>query len=94
MKKWTRRSKKFIGPADCLAAVQWDVTVSKDSYLKAIEDKDGLTLEANFCVNEEARSHWVSRKADLRPLYKVQKELNAFLKAAEEGLKKVEESNA
>ena len=94
MKKWTKRNKQFVGAPTCLGAVQWDVTVDKGYCMDKMDDTDKYEVDANFQINEEARSHWVHRKADLRPMYKIQKNLNDFITTCEKALAETGEHNA
>jgi len=77
-KGWRKASKKFLQPPnnDCMAAVGWTVS------LEYWEQKEKGTWEAcahgEMSQTEEARNHYVSRRADLRPVRAMRKELDAF----------------
>jgi hypothetical protein len=51
-------------------------------------------MYAEFGVNDEAKSHYIDRKEELRPLYKLQAELNRFIMECEAALLQVKEYNA
>ena len=92
MKTRTRKHRVWLNSSknNCMAALNWYVTVGWD-WRKGNDDR--LNLDAEFSVNDEGQTHWVTRRAELRPLYKVQKELNAFLTECEAQLTLIEEHN-
>lgn len=73
------KEKTWLNPdPDCLAAVRWTV----DVYYN---DDDGLAeISADIVVTEEGRSHWVSRRAHLLPIKRMQSTLTRFCHAVEQ----------
>lgn len=91
MKKWTKFSRRFIGNADCMAAVSWRCHAGPHWNHK----KNGKwQMEAEFGVTEEGRHHYISRKADMKPLYRFRDELNRFIELAEQALDDEAKANA
>jgi hypothetical protein len=71
-----------------LGAVAWDVEV-RPSWTN--KDEHGMTAE--ITLNEEAHSHYVHRKANMLPIYRMRDELNKFIETCEQAFKDVEEEN-
>lgn len=95
--------------AGCMAGVSWRVQLDYDenwnlmhnltaSGLKATEarKKAGYKafVSAQIEINEEGRSHYVSRKADLRAIRRMRKNLDAFEDACQKAFDEAEEFNA
>ncbi len=57
---------------ECLAAVRWKVEVYYNTETKKAEVNGDIT------VTEEGRSHWVCRRADLRPIRTMRRIIDAF----------------
>ena len=100
MKKWTQQVRRFLNSpkSGCLGAVSWQVACyperkwnRKDKKWGAIK---GWTMNGDITINDDAQTHYVERKAHLRPLYAMQKELNDFIYNCETALKDAEERNA
>lgn len=76
-KGWRKSSKKFLQPPtnQCMAAVGWEVS------LQFWEQRDG-TWEASahgeLSQSREAENHYCNRRADLRPLRAMRKEIDIF----------------
>lgn len=91
MKKWRKTGRKFLNPSkECTAAVMYVVEVSPHWNKK----KDEFRMNGDLTMTRDATNHYVQRKADLRPLYNMQKELAVFIELCEIALKEVEEYNA
>ncbi len=86
--KYNKESRVFLNARDksCMAAVYWNVSV-------IVYDKKG-EVDANFGVNKEGQHVYLSRRADLRPLQILQRELNKFNDAYDEAERVLEEFNA
>lgn len=105
-KGWVKRNRAFLNTptSGCMAGVSWQVMLSYHKDYKELvnakkENRDPLPIymaemEANININEEGRNQYVSRKADLRPLRVMRKELDAFESACEQALIEAEEYNA
>ncbi len=110
MKRWLKRKRVFLNyPASgCMATVGWHVGVSKGIAWGRLTDDEcdaGITkkgrklpkewtMEAELNISEDGQSHYIHRRADMRALYRMQKELNAFITATEKAFSDVEEGNA
>lgn len=95
--KFKKQGRVFLNVLDksCTAACVWQVEIW--TYGDALNPKKKKTkpnIEAEFGVNREGQSFYVSRKADLRPLQALQRELNKFNQAYEEAEILLEEMNA
>lgn len=90
-KRKTVTRRKFVGNGNCMGAVSWEVSYGEGWNHKK---RDRWCFDAEFNVSDSAQGHYVSRKADLRPLYRMQKELNDFIEELESAVKAVEEHNA
>lgn len=97
-KGWTKRNRAFINtPAtDCMAAVGWYVKLEfwADREKGEKTGKYKANVDSSIDINREATHHYVSRKADLRALRNMRKELDAFEEACEQALMEAEEYNA
>ena len=99
-KGWVKRNVTFLQPpaTSCMAAVSWRVCVEywqqwdKSGDKKTVEYQCNVAAELN--INDEAKAHYVGRKADLRPLRKMRKELDAFEDACVQALVEAEEYHA
>lgn len=91
MKKRTKRNRVFLNtPAtECMAAVGWHVQVHKSWN----PEKKTMQMHGEITINQEGQTHYVSRKADLRALYNMRKELDRFINECETALKDVKEHN-
>lgn len=71
----------WLNPRDvnCMAAVHWNVEVWYNREKKTGE------ISAQININDEGRSHWVSRKAELKPIRTMRRVLNEFEAAVEQG---------
>ena len=79
MKKWTKKARKFINPShECLAAVSWDVSFLPGDPKSRNKWFRKHSVDANFCVTDEGRNHYVTKEADLRAIRKMIVELEAF----------------
>ena len=89
MKKYTKKSRRFLNTPNsgCMGAMQWDVVVCAHWDKKKYPDR--LILEGNININREAQGHYVNRKADMLPIYRMRDELNAFIEACEQGIEDV-----
>jgi hypothetical protein len=110
MKKWTKRRRVFLNypSSGCAATCVWNVGVERSIAWGRLSDDEcdaGITtkgrklprewsLSAELNISEDAQSHYIHRKADMRALYRMQKELDAFITATEQAFKDVEEGNA
>ncbi len=110
MKKWSKRSRVFLNhpSTGCLGAVKWDVNVHQQRDWSALTILEEETISrkavkklpktwgfnAEMEINRDAQTHFVSRKADLRALKTMQRELNEFIRLTEKALKDVEIANA
>lgn len=93
MKKATVSNRTWLNPIDkhCMAVVGWHVTIEPHWNPKK---KGEFVLNGEFTTTKEARNYYVERKADLRPLHKMQRELNAFISECENKLAQIKENNA
>lgn len=91
MKKRKSR-RKFLGPADCVGAIGWWVGVRE--HWDYINHPNKMMLEGEIRITDDAQTHWVSRKADVKPLYRMRDELDAFITELEQAFKDVEDHNA
>lgn len=71
---------------DCLAACRYQVLVYYNDSTKAAE------ISGEITITEEGRSHWVSRKAHLRPIRTMRRVLDAFEEAVQEAYTWIEEN--
>jgi hypothetical protein len=94
MRRTRKARRKFVGNAECMGAVGWSVTYGKGFFKKGSKQEGNWDWDGEFGVSRDASSHYVTRKADLKPLMRMQKELADFIKECEIALKKVEEHNA
>ena len=109
MRKRTLRHRAFLNhPAsDCLAVFGWRIDVEQTlSWLSDMDalcddDKDGKKkrakewcVSADMNISKEARNHYINRKADMKAVYRMQKELNLFITECEKAFKDVEKANA
>jgi hypothetical protein len=78
--------------SNCTAAVRWNASLD---YWE-VKASEGIKARVNgeIALTEEALSHWVGRKADLRALRNMRRELDAFEDALVEFFAKAEEYNA
>ena len=74
-----------------MASVSWHVT--GEPQWDEEKKKGEFVLNGEFTTTKEARNYYVERKADLRPLHKMQRELNAFVSRCEEALDLMKEHN-
>lgn len=99
-KGWTKRSRVFLNsPASgCMAGVSWYVILeySKEWDNKALKRLDTYvaSVSSEIHINDEGQVHYISRKADLRPLRAMRKELDAFEEAVQQALTEAEEYNS
>ena len=99
-KGWTKRNRVFLNTpsSGCLAGLSWRVTLRYckryDDDEKLIEGKYKAHVSGESQLNDEAKDHFVSRKADLRALRNMRKELDAFESALEQAFIEAEEYNA
>jgi hypothetical protein len=63
-------------------------------YTSELTGKCKAHVTGEISLNEEARHHWIGRKADLRALRNMRRELDAFEDALVEFFAKAEEWNA
>ena len=110
MKKRTLRHRAFLNhPAsDCLAVFGWRIDVEKTLDWQSISDKDMIeneegskkklpkqwSVSADMNISKEARNYYINRKADMKAIYRMQKELNLFITECEKAFKDVEKANA
>jgi hypothetical protein len=109
MKKWTKRNRVFLNsPASgCFAGVAWQVALERQIDWRCVTDQvvaaddydpkkqpHKWVLDAHIEINKEAQDHYVSRKANLRAVKIMQRELNTFVALCEKALKDAEEANA
>lgn len=99
-KGWRVSNKVFLQPPQngCMAAVGWEVTLEYWNDCEKISGtKTGVykaNVHAELNLTDEAKGHYVNRKADLRPLRKMRKELDAFEDACVKAIGEAEEYNA
>ena len=94
-KGWKKTGRKFVDGSknsNCRGVVSWCVTYYPAETSEKIERS--ASFDADFGVNEEAQSHWITRKADLRPLRTIRAELDKFEDACLAAIEQVEKSNA
>lgn len=109
MKKWTERNRVFLNsPASgCFAGVAWSVELAQTPDWSGASAKltDSLdfdpkklpkkwSVDAHIEINREAQEHYVNRKAHLRAVKHMQRELNEFIRLCEKALKDEEKGNA
>jgi len=87
--KYRKRGRRFLNVPEsgCLGAVSWSVEVNppwEDSKTK----KD--CMWADLHVNDDAKGHYIERKAHMLPVYRMRDELNKFIEACEQALKDIE----
>ena len=98
-KGWTKRNRAWLNtPASCcMAGVSWNAgdyySKEWDKDLQTRDDKYTCVITAEISINDEAKNHYVSRKADLRPLRAMRKELDAFEEACLEACQEAEDYN-
>jgi len=94
-KGWRKSNKCFLQPPTngCLAAVSWEAGVEYYGMKKG-NDKWEAHVACELSLNRDALSHWVSRKADLKPLRAMRRELDAFEEACSQAITEVEQYNA
>ena len=93
-KSWSKKGRRFLngGDATCFGAVSWYVDYSapaknhKGEMMKAAWD-------AEFGVNKEGMSHWITRKGELRPLQALRTELDKFEEQVRKAIADTEEAN-
>lgn len=100
-KGWTKRNREFLNVAGsgCMAGVSWNASLS---YMKKwdkkgeelIKDEYIACAEGEIEINREGQTHFINRKADLRPIRTMKRELLKFEEACEAALKEAEEYNA
>lgn len=98
-KGWRVSSKTFLQPPQngCMAAVGWEVQVEYWNNRDDDKKKDGTytaNVHAEMNLTDEAKGHYVQRKADLRPIRKMRKELDAFEDACVKAIAEAEDYNA
>jgi len=109
MKKWTKRNRVFLNsPASgCFAGVAWSVALEQQTDWRSVTDKEidsadfdpkkkpqKWAVDAHIEINREALDHYVSRKAHLRSVKNMQRELNRFIALSEKALRDAEKENA
>lgn len=109
MKKWTKRNRVFLNApsSGCFAGVAWQVSTHQERDWSGVsvseETVDNFdpkklpkkwTMNGSIEINREAQTHYVSRKGNLRALYKMQRELDQFIELCEKALKDAEKANA
>ncbi len=109
MKKWIKRNRVFLNsPASgCFAGVSWSVELEQQRDWAGASDKEvdapdfnpselpkKWGVDAHLEVNREAMDHYVSRKANLRAVKNMQRELNEFVRLTEKAFKDAEKGNA
>lgn len=96
-------NREFLNTAKsgCMGAVAWHVALKQQQSYEYFADggyveKGDKKWEVNACIdiNRDAQSHYVSRRAHLRPLYKMHRQLTDFINACETALSEAEEGNA
>ena len=98
-KGWIESNKEFLQPPKnpCMAAVGWEVGLEfyadRDDKGKK-NGKYNASVQAELSITDEAKNHYVNRKADLRPLRKMRKELDDFEDACIKALFEKEKYNA
>lgn len=79
------KNRAWLNPRDnyCMAAVGWYVEIGWPT----VHNKENHAhLDASFSVNEEGRSWHITRRAHLRQLHTVRKQMDAFEAAVDEAL--------
>jgi len=86
MKKYAKSSRRFLNTpkSGCMGASNWDVSIH--SHWDEERYPDRYIMEANISINREANHHYVERKADLLPVYRLRDELLKFIEACEQGI--------
>ena len=98
-KGWVKRNRAWINsPASgCMAGVSWYVSLEYhrewDRQVKERMDTYTASVNSEIEINDDAQRHYVSRKADLRPLRAMRKELDAYEETALQALTEAEEYN-
>lgn len=74
--------RTWLNPNDkrCVAAASWSVEVWYNA------DKQKASLKAEIFINEEGQTHFISRRADLKPIRTMTRTLNQFEQAIDEAL--------
>lgn len=97
-KGWVKRNRVFLNtPAsECMAGVAWKASLGY--YKKRVKggwDKKSWTATADGSIeiNEEGQRQYVGRKADLRAIRNMRKELDAFESAIEQAMQEAEDYN-
>lgn len=80
MKKWNKKNRAFLNPNDkeCLGAVSWFVSFSpskpdaKEKYFQK------PIIEGSIAINREGSHHYICRKADMRAIQTMKRELCKF----------------
>ncbi len=109
MKKWIKQNRRFLNTpkSGCLGAVSWEVSCyqEKDHALISAARADNMSqedikklpkkwaMDGSMEINRDAQTHYINRKANMRPVYAMQKELNDFVAECEAAIKDVEEGN-
>jgi hypothetical protein len=93
MKKRVVKKRTWLNPTStsCAAACFWNVQV--DKAWNTNEFPNEYRVSGEFSVNDEGKSHYIDRKADMRPLYKLQEELRRFIDECELAILQVKEHN-
>ena len=90
MKKRVKVKRTFVGEGSCLGAIAWQVNISKTYDKKRPND---LCADGEFSISDEAQTHWVENWKELKPLYKIQRELDAFIHQMEDAFSDVAAHN-
>ena len=97
-KGWIKRNRVFLNTpvSGCMAGVSWHVSLGY--YKKRVkgdwdEKSWTATADGNIGINEEGQRQYVERKADLRAIRNMRKELDAFESAMEQAMQEAEDHN-
>jgi len=80
MKAWTKTGRKFLNTeaSGCVSTVSWRVAFTPGQPDSTHKWARKAAVEAEFGVSEDACSHYITRKGDLRPLRNLRAELDKF----------------
>lgn len=94
-KGWKKNNKCFLqSPTNpCLAVVGWEVSVEYIAYDRKEDGKPTAYVSCEISISDEGKHQYVSRKADLRPLRVMRRELDAFEEACLKAITEVEQYN-
>lgn len=92
VKKWSKQNRIFLNAYDkgCTDVLLWSVDVFPSYNPK----KEHIAqYAAEFSVGERGVTLYATKKAELRPMVTLQREINKFNDAVEEAQRRCEEHN-